>query len=58
MSHAKFRRPVYPGDNLYLHAQGLHLSSKGGKIEAKAMVNGQLATEAEIGFALRGIEQI
>ena len=58
VSHAKFRRPVYPGDNLYLHAQGLHLSSKGGKIEAKAMVNGQLATEAEIGFALRGIEQI
>ncbi|MBN4067326.1 3-hydroxyacyl-ACP dehydratase FabZ [Simkania negevensis] len=52
VNNAKFRNPVHPGDILYLHAQGLHFSSKGGKIRARAMVNDKLAVEAEIGFAL------
>jgi 3-hydroxyacyl-[acyl-carrier-protein] dehydratase len=52
INNAKFRRPVVPGDSLMLHATGMHLSSKGGRVEAKAMVNEQLAVEAEIGFAL------
>jgi 3-hydroxyacyl-[acyl-carrier-protein] dehydratase len=52
VNNAKFRRPVVPGDVLILHAHGLHVSSKGGKIVAKALVNDQLAVEAEIGFAL------
>ncbi len=52
INNAKFRRPVVPGDVLILHAQGLHVSSKGGKITVKALVNDQLAVEAEIGFAL------
>jgi 3-hydroxyacyl-[acyl-carrier-protein] dehydratase len=52
VNNAKFRRPVVPGDVLMLHASGLHLSSKGGRIEARALVNDQLAVEAEIGFAL------
>src|ERR1700722_3480487 len=51
INNAKFRRPVVPGDVLTLHATGLHLSSKGGRIMVKAMVNEQLAVEAEIGFA-------
>jgi 3-hydroxyacyl-[acyl-carrier-protein] dehydratase len=58
VNHAKFRRAVYPGDTLFLHAQGLHFGGRGGKIEAKAIVDDQLAVEAEIGFALRGFEQI
>ena len=41
-----------PGDVLILHAQALHVSNKGGRIMAKALVNDQLAVEAEIGFAL------
>jgi 3-hydroxyacyl-[acyl-carrier-protein] dehydratase len=52
INNAKFRRPVVPGDILLLHATGLHVSSKGGRVEAKAMVNDQLAVEAEIGFVL------
>jgi len=52
INNAKFRRPVVPGDVLYLHALALHVSSKGGRIEARAMVNDQIAVEAEIGFAL------
>lgn len=58
VNNAKFRRPVVPGDVLMLHATGLHISNKGGKIHAKAMVNDHLAAEAEIGFALISREQI
>jgi 3-hydroxyacyl-[acyl-carrier-protein] dehydratase len=58
INHAKFRRPVVPGDVLTLHAAGLHLSQKGGRILAKATVNEQLAVEAEIGFAMVDKEQI
>lgn len=58
VNHAKFRRPALPGDTIYLHAEGIHLSAKGGKVAAKAMINDQLAAEAEIGFALRSFKQI
>ncbi len=58
INHAKFRKPVVPGDTLLLHASGIHISSKGGKVQAKATVNEQVAAEAEIGFALVGIDQI
>ena len=52
ISNAKFRRPVVPGDVLMLHAAGIHISGKGGRVHARALVNDQLAVEAEIGFAL------
>ena len=52
ISNAKFRRPVVPGDVLMLHAAGIHISGKGGRVLARALVNDQLAVEAEIGFAL------
>jgi 3-hydroxyacyl-[acyl-carrier-protein] dehydratase len=58
INNAKFRRPVVPGDVLMLHATGMHISNKGGRIMAKAMVNDQLAVEAEIGFALVDKEQL
>lgn len=52
IANAKFRKPVLPGDVLHLHAKGLHISSNGGKIAAKAMLEEQLAVEAELSFAL------
>ncbi len=58
VNHGKFRNPVHPGDTLYLHAEGIHFSGKGGKVKGRAIVNGKLAVEAEIGFALREMEQI
>jgi 3-hydroxyacyl-[acyl-carrier-protein] dehydratase len=58
VNNAKFRNPVRPGDILYLKGEGLHLSSKGGKIHATALVNDKIAVEAEIGFALVNKEQI
>ena len=52
ISNAKFRKPVTPGDVLMLEARGLHLSGKGGKVAARALVNDQVAVEAEISFVL------
>jgi len=58
VNNAKFRNPVRPGDVLYLKGEGLHFSSKGGKIHATALVNDKIAVEAEIGFALVNKDQI
>lgn len=58
INQAKFRRPVVPGDVLHLHVQGQHLSSKGGKVLAKALIGEQLAVEAEISYALVNKEQL
>lgn len=58
VNQAKFRNPVHPGDVLMLHAEGIHFSSKGGKVKAEATVNGKLAVQAEIGYALVDKAQI
>ena len=58
ITSAKFRRPVLPGDVLHLHAKGLHISSNGGKVKAKAMIGDQIAVEAELSFALISKEQL
>lgn len=58
INQAKFRRPVVPGDVLFLHVNGQHVSFKGGKVAAKAMVNDQVVVEAEIGFALVDRKQL
>ena len=58
VNNAKFRKPVYPGDNLCLNAKALHLGSRGGKMNAEALVNGKMAAQAEIGFALTDTDNI
>lgn len=58
INQAKFRRPVVPGDVLHLHVQGQHLSSKGGKVLAKALIGEQIAVEAEVSYALVNKEQL
>lgn len=58
VNSAKFRRPVKPGDVLMLKAAVLHLSSKGGKVAAKAYVEDKLVAEAEMSFALVDKDQI
>ena len=59
VNSAKFRHPVRPGDVLYLHAEGLHFSSKGGKVHTKAIINDEkVAVEAEMGFVLVDKNQI
>lgn len=58
VNKAKFRKPARPGDVLILKGEGLHLSSKGGRIKATALVDEAVAVEAEIGFALVDKSQI
>lgn len=58
VNHAKFRNPVRPGDTLILKCEGIHFSTKGGRVKATATVNEKVAVEAEIGFALVDKQQI
>jgi 3-hydroxyacyl-[acyl-carrier-protein] dehydratase len=58
VNNAKFRLPVRPGDILLLKGEGIHFSSKGGRIHSTALVNGKVAVEAEISFALVDKSQI
>ncbi|CUI17574.1 (3R)-hydroxymyristoyl-[acyl-carrier-protein] dehydratase FabZ [Candidatus Protochlamydia naegleriophila] len=58
VNNAKFRQPVKPGDVLHLRGQGLHFSSKGGRIKAEALVNDKVVAEAEIGFVFVDKSQI
>ena len=48
INNAKFRRPVVPGDTLYLEVTALRIGSKVQKMRGEARVDGQLAAEAEI----------
>jgi len=52
ITDAKFRNPVIPGDVIYIHADCVHVSNKGGKIKSRVLVNGKLAAQATISFAL------
>lgn len=59
VTNAKFRNPVRPGDVLYLYAEGIHFSRKGGRVKATALINDKtVAVQAEVGFALVDKEQI
>ena len=50
LKEAKFRHPVKPGDLLYLKGEGIHFSTKGGRVKSEALVDGKIVVEAEIGF--------
>ncbi len=53
---ARFRRPVVPGDQLRLEVS-LERSSRGiGKYRARALVDGDVAAEAELMCAMRKLE--
>jgi len=58
VNNAKFRYPVRPGDVLTLQCEGIHFSSKGGRVRATALVGDKVAAQAEIGFALISKSQI
>ncbi len=48
----RFRKPVAPGDTLRLEVQLLKVRGPVGKASAKATVDGEVAAEGEIMFAL------
>ncbi len=52
ISNAKFRKSVYPGDMLELHCELTKIRRGFGFGTAKAYVNGELACETDISFAV------
>src|ERR1019366_9171490 len=52
VENAKFRRPVVPGDQLRIEVELLHRRSNFGKGQGVATVEGKLASEATIMFAI------
>ena len=51
IDRTKFRRLVRPGDRLELEARVEAATEDGGRIKGWARLDGQLAAEAELGFA-------
>jgi len=49
---ARFRKPVRPGDQIYLELVVKRLKSRVGQLEGKAYVDGVVAAQAEITFTL------
>ncbi|WP_419193586.1 UDP-3-O-acyl-N-acetylglucosamine deacetylase [Kolteria novifilia] len=50
MDHVKLRRPVVPGDRLWLECVGVRVKDKTAIIKTTARVNRQIAAEAEMRF--------
>lgn len=58
VKECKFRRVVKPGDVLRIECQGLHFSSKGGRIQAKAYVDERVVMQCEVTFCFVDREAI
>lgn len=58
IKNAKFRAQVKPGDVLVIKCEGIHFSSKGGKIKATAYVEDKVACQAEMSFCLVDRESV
>jgi len=59
MNNVKFRRTVLPGDSLHLETVMLRARSKTGQMRCRAFVEGKVAAEADLMFALLdGEEQL
>lgn len=52
MDNVKFRRTVLPGDTLYLEVEVLRIRSRTGQMRGRALVEGKVAAEADLMFAL------
>ncbi|MCM8811474.1 MAG: UDP-3-O-acyl-N-acetylglucosamine deacetylase [Candidatus Omnitrophica bacterium] len=52
MDNVRFRRTVLPGDTLHLETEVLKLRTKTGQMRTRALVDGKVAAEADLMFAL------
>jgi UDP-3-O-[3-hydroxymyristoyl] N-acetylglucosamine deacetylase/3-hydroxyacyl-[acyl-carrier-protein] dehydratase len=52
LDRVKMRRPVRPGDQVVLKAEALHIRPRTGHCKCQALVDGQIAAEAEVKFML------
>lgn len=57
IDHARFKKIVYPGDQLILKADVLHVKREIWKLSAEATVDGELACSAELLAARKDVEQ-
>ena len=48
----KFRRPVLPGDTLFIHCEMLNAKKRLGKAACKCIVNDEVVSEGELLFGL------
>ncbi len=53
LDQVKFRKPVFPGDQLELSIQVLKLRGNTGKVEARASVDGQIHVEGILSFFIK-----
>jgi len=51
IDNARFRRPVVPGDQLRMEIEIINAKPRLSKVNAKAFVDGKLASEADMMFA-------
>jgi 3-hydroxyacyl-[acyl-carrier-protein] dehydratase len=49
----KFRKPIFPGDQIIFELTAMRKGSRIWKMKGKAMVNKEIAAEAELVAALR-----
>jgi UDP-3-O-[3-hydroxymyristoyl] N-acetylglucosamine deacetylase / 3-hydroxyacyl-[acyl-carrier-protein] dehydratase len=52
IDNAKFRKPVIPGDTLYIEVEFVKIKTRTAKVMAKCLVDGQIVSEAELTFAV------
>ena len=52
IENVKFRKPVFPGDQLRLEVEMVKVKSRTGKVQGKAFVEDKLVAEAEFTFSL------
>ena len=52
IDHARFRKPVSPGDTVHIHVKLAHKRPPVWKYAAEALVDGKKVAEAEIGAML------
>ncbi len=52
IDHARFRRTVIPGDQLVVEAEMLQMRRNACKVKARALIDGNVAAEAEMLFGL------
>lgn len=50
--NVKWRRPVFPGDTLFIETEILKMRGSIGQTRARCLVNGEVVSEAELKFAL------
>lgn len=52
---AKFMKPVVPGDQLVIEVTTIKMMNKAGFLKMKAMVQGAVVAEADIGFGIKEV---